>query len=145
METLAWWLLPLSLTSIFLADQVLKSVLLAGARVSRSTAVRSIVRIQPVHTDRTMAGRLGVGPVLLSLAWLGCLLTVLLVIPHAGHLDAVVPRVALGSALGGAAGNLFDVLVRRGVVDYVELGAWPAFNLADVAIVSGVIGGLVTL
>lgn len=43
----------------------------------------------------------------------------------------------MGCALGGAAGNLLDILRRRHVVDFIDLGWWPVFNLADVAIVGG--------
>ena len=44
---------------------------------------------------------------------------------------------ALGCAFGGAAGNLLDVLRRGSVVDFIDLGWWPVFNVADVAIVAG--------
>ncbi|RME99682.1 MAG: signal peptidase II [Chloroflexi bacterium] len=47
-------------------------------------------------------------------------------------------RLALGLQLGGALGNLTDRLVRGSVVDFVDIGFWPIFNLADVAIVVGV-------
>jgi signal peptidase II len=45
----------------------------------------------------------------------------------------------VGCALGGAAGNLLDILRRRHVVDFIDLGWWPVFNLADVAIVGGLL------
>jgi signal peptidase II len=51
-------------------------------------------------------------------------------------------QVALGAALGGAAGNLLDLRWRGGVVDFIELGGWPVFNLADAAIVVGAVTGL---
>ncbi len=41
-------------------------------------------------------------------------------------------------ALGGATSNLLDRVGRGAVVDFIALGWWPAFNLADVAIVAGV-------
>ncbi len=44
----------------------------------------------------------------------------------------------LGCALGGAAGNLSDILRQQYVIDFIDLGWWPVFNLADVAIVAGV-------
>ncbi|HEX8645480.1 MAG TPA: signal peptidase II [Thermoleophilaceae bacterium] len=44
----------------------------------------------------------------------------------------------LAVALGGATGNLLDRLGRGAVIDFIALGWWPAFNLADVAIVAGV-------
>jgi signal peptidase II len=52
-------------------------------------------------------------------------------------------QVVLGLILGGALGNLTDRLFRgdgllRGeVVDFVKVGIWPVFNLADSCIVVG--------
>lgn len=49
---------------------------------------------------------------------------------------------ALGAIIGGAAGNIADRLRIGAVVDYLDLHAadyhWPAFNLADAAIATGV-------
>jgi signal peptidase II len=51
--------------------------------------------------------------------------------------------VALGLLLGGAVGNLLDRIFRgdvplRGeVVDFVKIGPWPLFNLADSCVVIG--------
>jgi signal peptidase II len=42
-------------------------------------------------------------------------------------------------ALGGATSNLLDRVGRGAVIDFIALGWWPAFNLADVAIVIGVV------
>ena len=46
---------------------------------------------------------------------------------------------ALGLVLGGALGNLVDRLFRDdgAVVDFVKVGIWPVFNLADSCIVVG--------
>jgi signal peptidase II len=50
---------------------------------------------------------------------------------------------ALGLVLGGAVGNLVDRALRGdgllhgAVVDFVDLGWWPVFNVADAAIVLG--------
>jgi signal peptidase II len=46
--------------------------------------------------------------------------------------------VAVGLVAGGALGNLVDRLRAGEVTDYVEVGSWPPFNLADVAITVGV-------
>lgn len=43
----------------------------------------------------------------------------------------------LGLTFGGAAGNLWDILRRGFVVDFVDFRWWPVFSLADVAIVGG--------
>lgn len=47
-------------------------------------------------------------------------------------------RLGLSLGLGGAVGNLVDRLRFGGVVDFLEVGPWPVFNLADSAIVVGV-------
>ena len=52
--------------------------------------------------------------------------------------------VSLGLVMGGAAGNAIDRIVLGGVADFFSLHAfgfyWYVFNLADVAIVAGVVG-----
>jgi len=51
-------------------------------------------------------------------------------------------KLALALIFGGATGNLFDRVRRGAVTDFLDffIGSWhwPAFNLADSAIVSGV-------
>ncbi len=56
-----------------------------------------------------------------------------------------VSLLALGSVAGGAIGNLVDRIIRSengflngGVVDFIDFQFWPVFNVADVAVVGGV-------
>lgn len=53
--------------------------------------------------------------------------------------NRLLVRIALGLLLGGAVGNLIDRIRFGEVVDFIDVGAWPVFNLADSAIVVGVI------
>lgn len=52
------------------------------------------------------------------------------------------PMVAVGLIVGGAVGNIVDRFVHGAVVDFLDFHLagwhWPAFNLADTAIVCGV-------
>jgi signal peptidase II len=48
-------------------------------------------------------------------------------------------RVALGLQLGGALGNLIDRFTQGAVTDFLDFGPWPVFNIADAAVVAGVI------
>jgi signal peptidase II len=41
--------------------------------------------------------------------------------------------------VGGASGNVIDRIKTGYVVDFFDLRVWPVFNIADIAIVSGVI------
>jgi signal peptidase II len=46
-------------------------------------------------------------------------------------------RVSLGMVLGGVMGNFLDHIFRGYVVDFVDIGFWPIFNIADVSIIIG--------
>jgi signal peptidase II len=56
---------------------------------------------------------------------------------RSGRRHPVLP-VALGLVLGGSLANLIDRVRLGRVTDFLDLEAWPAFNLADTFIVVGV-------
>ncbi|HEX2389250.1 MAG TPA: signal peptidase II [Solirubrobacterales bacterium] len=45
----------------------------------------------------------------------------------------------IGLLAGGAVGNLIDRIHEGAVTDFVDIGPWPSFNLADVEITLGVV------
>ncbi len=47
--------------------------------------------------------------------------------------------IAVGLVAGGALGNLIDRLRTGAVTDYIDLPHWPPFNVADMAIVGGIV------
>jgi signal peptidase II len=57
--------------------------------------------------------------------------------PQTSHDDFFV-RLAMGILLGGAVGNLIDRLTRGYVTDFVSVGTFPVFNVADASISTGV-------
>lgn len=48
-------------------------------------------------------------------------------------------RVSIALMLGGALGNLIDRIHQGHVTDFIDVGPWPVFNIADSAIVVGLI------
>jgi signal peptidase II len=48
-------------------------------------------------------------------------------------------RLAMGLQLGGAAGNLVDRLLMQKVTDFISIGNFPVFNIADSSISIGVV------
>jgi signal peptidase II len=48
----------------------------------------------------------------------------------------------VGMVFGGALGNLADRVRMDGVTDFIDPVLWPAFNVADISIVLGVLGVL---
>jgi signal peptidase II len=73
------------------------------------------------------------------------LLSVLIVAFLVGWLrkaQQIWSKIAIGSVIGGAIGNVIDRFVHGAVVDFLDVHVgdyhWPAFNVADSAIVVGV-------
>ncbi|HAX05037.1 MAG TPA: signal peptidase II [Acidimicrobiaceae bacterium] len=83
----------------------------------------------------------GLGPVLGVVA----LVVVVVLWRMRSRFSGAVFTLSLGLVLGGACGNLIDRALRtpgwgRGaVVDFIDLQFWPVFNVADMAIVFGVL------
>ncbi len=48
-------------------------------------------------------------------------------------------QLGMGLIVGGAVGNIIDRILQGSVTDFIDFGFWPVFNLADLAIVCGVI------
>lgn len=79
-----------------------------------------------------------------TLAAFAAVASIALWIWSARSTGSAVLALSLGLIIGGAIGNGIDRLVIGGVADFVSLHAfgfyWYVFNVADVAIVAGVIG-----
>ena len=48
-------------------------------------------------------------------------------------------KISLGLMLGGMMGNLIDRLRSGYVTDFIDFSFWPAFNIADSAVVVGAV------
>ena len=54
-------------------------------------------------------------------------------------------QLTLGAILGGAVANAVDRFAQGYVVDFIDLHRWPVFNVADSAIVVGILVAVLTL
>ncbi|MBT3836639.1 signal peptidase II [Candidatus Woesearchaeota archaeon] len=50
------------------------------------------------------------------------------------------PQLLFALFLGGAIGNFIDRALRNYVIDFIDFGWWPAFNIADMALTISVVG-----
>jgi signal peptidase II len=137
----------------------LRAAVLAGAVVVADQATKAYVRhhvdlgsrdgvfpgVEIVHVqNRGVAFGLFVNGGLL-LVLIGAAAVSALVIFFATHSRRPLVWLPTGLLLGGAAGNLIDRLDQGYVTDFIDLPAWPAFNLADVCITLGVLSLLYVL
>jgi signal peptidase II len=128
------WILTAAL--VVAADQVSKAFIVARWPMATLTTPRSFVSIRRILNQRGTLAALAGLPALAALWTVMIGLSALtLNCGLLGH-DALVPA-GMGAAVGGATGNLIDRLRCGAVVDFVAIGPWPVFNLADAALVAG--------
>jgi signal peptidase II len=92
------------------------------------------------HHVRNSGAAFGLFPQLHSV-FLGIAVLVSIYIIFVGprYSGGLPTQMALGAILGGAAANAVDRFSQGYVVDFIDLHRWPVFNVADSAIVLGVI------
>jgi signal peptidase II len=119
------------------ADQATKA--LVRSTIDRGETVDLVLGIDLVNVrNRGIAfGLFADGGALLAV--FAVLALAALLIFFARHRDQPLVWLPTGLLIGGAAGNLIDRVRDGAVTDFIDLPWWPAFNLADVAITSGVL------
>jgi signal peptidase II len=122
---------------LFLLDQSTKVAVQTHLFGSTITCGK-LVHIRHVVHRKKFYGHT-VGRAALILVWFAALASVLWLRSSGVWFQHPFSVLGLGCALGGAAGNLADILRHRHVVDFIDLGCWPVFNLADIGIVGGLI------
>jgi signal peptidase II len=134
MPTLAWVVLGAAM--VVCVDQASKALLLSRVTLDRSIRIGKGVRLHHVvnagwiHRVRS--------PTRLVLLWSTAVACGLIVLELGGSFEGGAVRAGVAIAVGGATGNLLDRLVRGHVVDFIEIGVWPTFNVADAGIVAGI-------
>ena len=92
---------------------------------------------------RNKAGAFGLGGAFVPFLAVAALVLVLVLVAKGTATEKLPTAVALGLVVGGAFGNVIDRIFRSpgflqgAVVDFVDVGFWPVFNLADSAITVG--------
>ncbi len=135
------WLEPvLATTGVLVLDQASKA-LVVRMGFNASGCNRRFVSIrQALNQGGALAS---FAPPTLLVVWGVTVVLVALALYGDAFYRGTIGSVGFGAALGGATGNMLDRMRKGAIVDFIAVGRWPVFNLADVAIVSGV--GLVVL
>lgn len=118
-------------------DQGSKQLAVGRAGAGRGRAFGPL-RLRYVVADGFGLRLIGNPWVLVSL-WIVAVAGCLLVALRGPTADLALTPIGIGAAIGGSASNLLDRLRYGGAVDIVHIRGWSVFNLADVAIVGGVL------
>jgi signal peptidase II len=132
-----WIALVAVAAAAVVADQLTKEIIARTLAVGSSVDIVGPFSIHHVENSGIAFGffssrtTIVIGVTGLAVGWM------LWYFARAGRRHPVLP-VALGLVLGGSVANLIDRVRLGRVTDFLDLAAWPAFNLADTFIVVGV-------
>jgi len=124
---------------VFAADQLLKWML-------RRALTRRVTSLGPFGSIRLVRSRMWLARIGASrprVIWTVWVIAATPLVAVAAWTPSAIPWV--GVLVGGSFSHALESTVRGVVSDYICLRFWPAFNLADVAIVAGGIGVIVTV
>ena len=120
----------------FLLDQLTKFLVRAYLPFGHSYPATGFFRFTHAENTGSAFGILqGHNTPLIVVSFVG--IAVLALVYHSQERPSNLLRLSLALQFGGALGNLLDRFRLGAVTDFIDVGAWPIFNLADASIVSG--------
>jgi signal peptidase II len=126
----------LLLAAIVAVDQVAKALVRAGVSRGEENGVFPGLEIVHVRNRGVAFGALSGESVVMVVVLLALAGLVVWFALHSRRAHVWIPT---GMLLGGAVGNIIDRVRDGAVTDFIKLPLWPAFNIADVSIVLGVL------
>jgi len=127
------WEITLAAGAVILCDLMTKAIALRRlATCNHSRGVlRLVINGQPLLARRTSRPNLVV-------LWIAATFFAVSALAFSPSLRAnSIASAGVVVALAGASSNLVDRLARGAIIDFIAIGRWPVFNLADLAIVAG--------
>jgi signal peptidase II len=129
-------------STVAVVDQFTKSLIVSaigpGSLDSRVEMVDSWMALEYSQNRGAAFGLLsGLGPILAAASF--AILTGFLLVYMREARPPLWQTVSIGLISGGALGNLIDRVRLGHVVDFLSIGSWPNFNIADSAITIGVL------
>lgn len=132
-----WARAALVLVVVVLVDQVTKALVRGGIAVGDQDSVLPAVTLVHVRNTGVAFGAFAGGGIVVVVLVAGALAALLAY--FVTHLDRRGVWLPTGLLLGGSLGNIIDRARAGAVTDFIKLPAWPAFNVADMAITFGVL------
>jgi signal peptidase II len=122
---------------VLLVDQLTKRIVQHHIAIGSEDSIFPGVSLVHVRNHGVAFGAFAGGKTIVAVVIAAALIA--LIVYFATHLDRPLAWLPTGLLVGGAVGNIFDRVRDGAVTDFIKLPAWPAFNVADMAITAGVL------
>jgi signal peptidase II len=134
----AWLRAAIAALVLLAIDQATKQLVVHSLARGESRNVFFGIEITNVRNKGVAFGAFGGGGVPVTLLTVGAVS--LLIGYFAMHATRPWLWLPVGVIAGGAFGNLLDRVRQGSVTDFIDPMLWPAFNVADMGIVIGILG-----
>jgi signal peptidase II len=134
----AWRLAGVVAAAVVALDQATKQLVVHSLERGERRNIFLGLDLTYVRNKGVAFGALGGGGTLVTVLTIAAV--VLLAVYFAFNTEKRYLWLPFGMVAGGALSNLADRVRDGAVIDFLDPIFWPAFNLADVAIVLGVLG-----
>jgi signal peptidase II len=132
-----WAALASVVVAAVAGDQVTKHVVRTSLRVDESVRVLGPFTIHRVQNSGIAFGLFSSATAVVTVLTAAAVGWMVVFFARSGSRHPVLPA-ALGLLIGGSLSNLVDRVRLGHVTDFLDVGWWPSFNLADSFIVIGV-------
>lgn len=131
------WIVAATAVAALVADQVTKYLVRENMAIGESWPAEGFFRLTHGTNTGSAFGLFQDQTVILTIASVFAI--GFIVYFYRSHSDrSSMTKLTVGLLLGGAVGNLIDRLIAGRVTDFIDVGPWPIFNLADSSITVGI-------
>jgi signal peptidase II len=131
------------MVGVIALDQIVKAIVRSSIDLGASDELLPFLKLVNVRNTGVAFSMFEGGGALLVV--FAVIATVALLAFFYAHAERPLAWLPTGLLLGGALGNLIDRVRDGAVTDFIKFTAWPAFNVADIAITLGVLALLYVL
>lgn len=131
------WIVAVTAVAALSADQVTKYLVRENMAIGESWPAEGFFRLTHGTNTGSAFGLFQDQTTILTIASVFAI--GFIVYFYRSHSDrSWITKFTVGLLLGGAVGNLIDRLIAGKVTDFIDVGPWPIFNLADSSITVGI-------
>tara|TARA_Y100000817_G_C16817672_1_gene527348 strand:+ start:747 stop:1232 length:486 start_codon:yes stop_codon:yes gene_type:complete len=128
--------IPLIVSIFFLLDQISKEIIIRTLKVGESIPEEGFFRFTHVRNFGSAFSIIQDANLFLMIVGILAIILITYFLIFVAK-DSVTLQISISLQLSGAFGNIIDRIRLGSVTDFIDVGSWPVFNIADSCISAG--------
>ena len=128
--------IPLIVSIFFLLDQISKEIIIRTLKVGESIPEEGFFRFTHVRKFGSAFSIIQDANLFLMIVGILAIILITYFLIFVAK-DSVTLQISISLQLSGAFGNIIDRIRLGSVTDFIDVGSWPVFNIADSCISVG--------